>query len=81
MATLGAQVLPHSPSDAAPLVTSSARHVAQTDVAGAEVLRRADPDNAGNEVLVGSSYVRVGRFAEAIPHLERAPRPRPSSAG
>ena len=74
MATLGVQVLPHSASDQATLVASFARHAALTDVAGAEILLAADPDNAGNEALVGSSYVRIGRFAEAIPHLERAIR-------
>lgn len=79
MGTLGIQVLPQSPSDAALLVASFARHAAQTDVAGSEVLLRVDPNNAANITLLGSSYMRLGRYAEAIPHLERALRLGPSS--
>jgi Flp pilus assembly protein TadD len=79
MGTLGLQVLPRSTSDAALLVASFARHAALTDVAGAEVLLGVNP-NAGNETLVGSSYVGVGRYEEAIPHLERALRLDPASA-
>jgi Flp pilus assembly protein TadD len=82
MATLGVQVLPRSTADAALLTASFDRHAAQTDVAGAEVRLRVDPDNAGNELNVGSSYIHVGRVAEAVPHLERALRldPRLASA-
>jgi len=80
MGTLGLQVLPRSAADGAQLVASFARHAAEADVAGAEVLLRVDPDNAGNETLVGSSYVRVGRYAEAISHLERALHLDPRSA-
>jgi Flp pilus assembly protein TadD len=80
MGTLGVQVLPRSASDAAVLVASFARHAAQTDVAGAEVMLRGDPDNEGNETLLGSSYLRVGRYVDAIPHLERALRLDPGSA-
>jgi len=74
MGTLGVQVRARSASDAAMLVASFARHAARTDVAGAEVLLRAHPDNAANETLVGSSYIGVGHYADAIPHLERALR-------
>jgi Flp pilus assembly protein TadD len=80
MGTLGVQVLPRSAVDGAQLVASFTRHAAEADVAGAEVLLRVDPDNAGNETLVGSSYVRIGRYAEAISHLERALRLDPRSA-
>jgi Flp pilus assembly protein TadD len=80
MGTLGIQVLSRSAADGARLVDSFARHAAETDLAGAEVLLRVDPDNAGNETLVGSSYVRIGRYTEAISHLERALRLDPRSA-
>jgi Flp pilus assembly protein TadD len=80
MGNLGVQVIARSPSDAAALVASFARHAAETDVAGAELLLRADPDNPANETLLGSSYVRVGRFADAIRHLERALRLDPRSS-
>jgi Flp pilus assembly protein TadD len=80
MGNLGLQVLTRSPADAATLLASFARHAAETDVAGAELLLRADPGNAAHEALLGSSYVRVGRFADAIPHLERALRLDPRSS-
>lgn len=74
MGNLGVQVLPRSTADAAALVASFAEHAARIDVDGAEILLKKDPDNAGNETLVGSSYLRVGRAAEAVPHLQRAVR-------
>jgi Flp pilus assembly protein TadD len=80
MGNLGVQVLPRSAGDAAALVASFAEHAARVDVDGAEILLKKDPDNAANETLVGSSYLRVGRVAEAVPHLERAVRLDPRSA-
>lgn len=80
MGNLGVQVLPRSAADAAVLVASFAEHAARIDVDGAEILLKKDPDNAANETLVGSSYLRVGRVAEAVPHLERAVRLDPRSA-
>ncbi len=80
MGNLGVQVLPRSTADAAVLVASFAAHAAQIDVAGAEIQLKKDPDNAGNETTVGSSYLHVGRVAEAVPHLERAVRLDPGSA-
>lgn len=72
MATLGLQLLPPSAADAAVLTASFAAHAARADVAGAEVLVRVNPTHAGNRALLGASYVRVGRYADAVPHLERA---------
>ena len=80
MGNLGVQVLPRSTGDAAALVASFAEHAARIDVDGAEILLKKDPDNAANETLLGSSYLRVGRVADAIPHLERAVRLDPRSA-
>lgn len=80
MGTLGVQLLPRGPGDAAVLVKSFAEHAARADVDGAETLVRADPGKAHNQTLLGSSYVRVGRHAEAIPHLERALALEPRSA-
>jgi Flp pilus assembly protein TadD len=74
MGTLGLQVLPHSPADAPRLVASFAAHAAQRDIEGAELLLRVEPDSPANEARVGASYVRAGRYAEAIPHLQRALR-------
>jgi Flp pilus assembly protein TadD len=80
MGNLGVQVLPRTTADASTLVASFAEHAARIDVDGAEILLKKDPDNAANETLVGSSYLRVGRAPEAIPHLERAVRLDPRSA-
>jgi Flp pilus assembly protein TadD len=80
MGNLGVQVLPRSTGDAAALVASFAEHAARIDVDGAEILLKKDPDNAATETLVGSSYLRIGRVAEAIPHLEHAVRLDPRSA-
>jgi Flp pilus assembly protein TadD len=80
MGNLGVQVLPRSTTDAVALVASFAEHAARIDVDGAEILLKREPDNAANEALVGSSYLRVGRVAESIPHLERAVRLDPRSA-
>jgi Flp pilus assembly protein TadD len=74
MGNLGVQVLPRSTADAAMLVASFAQHAARIDVDGAEILLKKDPDSAANEALVGSSYLQVGRVADAVPHLERAIR-------
>ena len=79
MGNLGVQVLPRSAADARRLVTEFAHHAAESDLDGARILLSVDP-HAGNETLVGSSYVRLGRYAEALPHLERALRLDPKSA-
>jgi Flp pilus assembly protein TadD len=80
MGTLGLQLLPHSSADRNALVKSFADRQALEDVAGAELAVRYAPDDKGNQTNLGSSYMRAGRFAEAIPHLERALRLDPRSA-
>ncbi|HEV3215006.1 MAG TPA: tetratricopeptide repeat protein [Vicinamibacterales bacterium] len=80
MGTLGLQLLPHSSGDRSALVKSFAERQALEDVAGAELAVRYAPDDEVNQTNLGSSYVRAGRFAEAIPHLERALRLDPRSA-
>ena len=74
MGNLGVQVLTRTPEDAARLADSFAQHAALIDVAGGEALVKAEPDNATHAAFLGVSYVRTGRFAEAIPQLERALR-------
>jgi Flp pilus assembly protein TadD len=80
MGTLGLQLLPHSRADRSALVKSFAERQAFEDVAGAELAVRYAPDDKVNQTNLGSSYARAGRFAEAIPHLERALRLDPRSA-
>jgi tetratricopeptide (TPR) repeat protein len=74
MGNLGVQVLTRSPEDAARLAGSFAQHAALIDVAGGEALVKAEPMSARHAAFLGVSYVRTGRFAEAIPQLERALR-------
>ena len=74
MGNLGVQVVTRSPADSARLAESFARHAAAIDVAGGETLVKADPQSASHAALLGISYVRAGRFADAIPQLERALR-------
>jgi Flp pilus assembly protein TadD len=80
MGNLGVQVVTRSPGDSARLVESFARHAAAIDVAGGEALVKADPQSASHAALLGISYVRAGRFADAIPQLERALRLDPRQA-
>jgi Flp pilus assembly protein TadD len=80
MGNLGVQVVARTPEDSARLAESFARHAAQIDVAGAEALVKADPASAAHAAFLGISYVRTGRFADAIPQLERALRLEPRSA-
>jgi tetratricopeptide (TPR) repeat protein len=74
MAELGLQVLPKSLADAAKLVQAFDDRVALANVALAEVRVRDEPNNAESRALLGSSYLEVGRTADAIPHLEAAIR-------
>ena len=41
---------------------------------------KVDPASAAHRALLGTSYVRAGRYAEAIPHLEQALRLDPRAA-
>lgn len=72
MANLGVQLLTRTAAESQELARSFAQHAAQIDVAGAEMLVTADPGNAAHAALLGTSYMRVGRYPDAIPALERA---------
>lgn len=74
MAELGLQVMPKSLADAARLVRAFNDRTALANVALSELRVRESPDNAEYRAVLGSSYVEVGRFAEAVPHLEAALR-------
>jgi Flp pilus assembly protein TadD len=80
MANLGVQLLTRTAGESQELARSFAQHAAQIDMAGAEMLVRVDPGNAAHAALLGTSYMRVGRYAAAIPALERAVRLAPESA-
>ena len=81
MAELGLQVLTGSLADAATLVQSFVEHDAQANVALGEARVRETPNSAEFRAFLGKSYVEVGRYADAIPHLEAALRLDPKAAG
>jgi tetratricopeptide (TPR) repeat protein len=74
MAELGLQVLPKSLADAARLVQVFDDRVALANVAVGEARVRDEPNNAEYRAFLGSSYLEVGRHADAIPQLEAAIR-------
>jgi tetratricopeptide (TPR) repeat protein len=80
MGTLGVQVVTRSPEDASRLAASFSEHAARIDAIGAETLVKADPNNAAHAAMLGASYLRLGRVADAIPVLERAVRLDPHSS-
>jgi Flp pilus assembly protein TadD len=81
MAELGLQVLPKSLADAASLVQSFVDRDALANVTLGETRVRDSPDNAEYRAFLGASLVEVGRFADAIPHLQAAIRLDEKSAG
>jgi tetratricopeptide (TPR) repeat protein len=74
MAELGLQVLPKSLADAARLVQSFVDRDALANVALGEMRVRDSPNNEEYREFLGGSLVEVGRFADAIPHLQAAIR-------
>ncbi|HEX9365534.1 MAG TPA: tetratricopeptide repeat protein [Vicinamibacterales bacterium] len=74
MAELGLQLLPKSPADAAQLVREFDDRDSLANVALGEMRVREAPNVAGNQSFLGGAYVEVGRFADAIPHLDAALR-------
>lgn len=72
MAELGLQVLTASSADAATLMQSFAERDAQANVALGEQRVREEPGNAEYRAFLGGAYVEVGRYADAIPHLNAA---------
>jgi tetratricopeptide (TPR) repeat protein/mono/diheme cytochrome c family protein len=74
MAELGLQVMPKSTADAALLVQGFNDRDSFANVALGEMRVREAPNDAGNQMFLGGAYVEVGRFTDAIPHLEEAIR-------
>ena len=80
MGNLLLQLLPRSPADRARILRDAAARQALANVAIAERLVAAEPDNAASQIFLGSSYVDAGRVADGIRHLELALRLDPASA-
>ena len=74
MAELGLQLLTATTADAATLVQSFVDRDARANVILGETRAREEPGNAEYQAFLGSAYVDVGRFDEAIPPLQTALR-------
>jgi tetratricopeptide (TPR) repeat protein len=79
MAELGLQLLPASAADASRLAQSFVERDMLANIALGEQKAREEPQNAEYRAFLGGAYVEVGRFADAIPHLEAALRLDPKS--
>lgn len=74
MAEFAMQMLTETPADAAVLQAAAVEREQRADVALGESRVRDEPDNAEYRAFLGGAYVQVGRYAEALPHLEEAVR-------
>jgi Flp pilus assembly protein TadD len=74
MAELGLQMLTQSTADAARIVQSFDDRDSLANVALGEMRVRESPTVAEYQAFLGGAYVEVGRFADAVPHLEAALR-------
>lgn len=74
MAELSLQLLTESTSDASRLVQDFDRKDKLANVAVGEMRLRGQPNSIEVRSLLGAAYVEVGRFADAIPHLEASVR-------
>jgi Flp pilus assembly protein TadD len=72
MANLTLQFVTASPADSAALRTSFLEKDVLDNITYAEARVREAPDSVADRVLLGASYIQMGRFADAIPHLSAA---------
>ena len=78
MGNLGLQLLA-APGDRPLLARAFAEREVQDNVRGAEIRVRHAPDDPAERTWLGSSYLEVGRIADAIAQLEIAVRQRPDA--
>ena len=81
MAEFSLQLLTESAADAMRLLQDFDHKDKLANVSLGEIRTRDNPDSAEARGFLGGAYVEVGRFAEAIPHLEAAQRLGDKSAG
>jgi Flp pilus assembly protein TadD len=74
MAEFALQVLTDTPAQAAQLQAEAVEKERRADIALGESRVRDEPGNGEYRAFLGGAYVQVGRFAEALPHLEEAVR-------
>lgn len=72
MANLSLQWLTASPADTTALVRSFFEKNVLSNIAYGEARVRETPDSVPDRLLLGSSYVQAGRYADALPHLDAA---------
>jgi hypothetical protein len=72
MANLGLQVMPKSRADAVTLMDAFDLRDKEENLRVGEQRVREAPGVAEHEAFLGGSYVELGRFADALPWLERA---------
>jgi len=72
MANVSLQFLTASPADSTALLASFFVKNVLDNIVYAEARVREAPDSVDDRVLLGSSYVKARRFADAIPHLDAA---------
>jgi Flp pilus assembly protein TadD len=72
MANLSLQWLTASPADTAALLTSFLERHVLGNIAYGEARVREAPDSIADRLLLGGSYVKAGRYADALPQLEAA---------
>jgi Flp pilus assembly protein TadD len=72
MANLSLQWLTASPADTTALRVSFFEKHVLSNIAYGEARVRETPDSIPDRLLLGSSYVQAGRYAEAVPQLEAA---------
>lgn len=81
MAELGLQLLTATTADAFAIVESFAERDARANVALGEARAREEPGNAEYQAFLGSAYIEVERYQDAIPPLEAALRMNDRLAG
>lgn len=80
MANLTLQWLTASHAETTALLMSFFEKNVVSNIAYGEARLRESPDSLPDRLLLGSSYVQAGRFADAIPHLEKVLAVDPRSA-
>jgi Flp pilus assembly protein TadD len=71
MANLSLQWLTASPTETTALIVSFFERNVLSTIAYGEARIREAPDSIPDRLMLGSSYVQAGRYAEALPHLEK----------
>lgn len=80
MGVLWLEILPRYRSDSGIFTRDFAQRELNADIAGAELRVRTDAGDASAHTLLATIYLRAGRVADAIGHLQEALRLNPDDA-